>query len=257
MHPPLWLLTILALCATPATAGNDTATLPYASIYKTATINLGGIVNGASRQETRFTIASTRDGVKPQDIRIYIASKTGRIDLAISADGTMVFPLRADLLAENPLIVSNQPRGTMLMTIRHTANTSSKNSRAVDDMIKTGRGRYRDIFNIEAQLTEMVARVDQVKMGRLQPKAGTSPVVVTYRPPAQAPTVHASTSLLIIHSRRGSIKVTPEGDGSFRLVHDPRLAEENPWVSFPPGGKWEATANFTGRVIETAPAILD
>ena len=51
--------------------------------------------------------------VKSSDIRASIDAKAGRIPVLIGPDGAFSVPVREDLLAEDPSIIVNQPRGTM------------------------------------------------------------------------------------------------------------------------------------------------
>jgi len=43
----------------------------------------------------------------------------------------------------------------------------------------------------------------------------------------------------LIHSISGDIKVEADRDGVIRIQYNPKLAEENPWVTFPSDGNWK------------------
>jgi hypothetical protein len=58
-------------------------------------------------------IGSTRPNVRPDEIRLDILSESGRLSIQVRPDGTFAFPLTQDLIDENPLVISNQPKGTL------------------------------------------------------------------------------------------------------------------------------------------------
>jgi hypothetical protein len=58
-------------------------------------------------------VYSKRPDVSPADIRITIASKSGRMVIAPAEDGRVKFPMTETLLAENPWVESNQPQGSL------------------------------------------------------------------------------------------------------------------------------------------------
>jgi hypothetical protein len=51
--------------------------------------------------------------VKTEDLRVFIDARGGPIGVKVDADGNFNVPISDTLLAENPWIVVNQPKGTM------------------------------------------------------------------------------------------------------------------------------------------------
>jgi hypothetical protein len=51
--------------------------------------------------------------VKIADLKVYIDSKDGPIPVGLGTNGIFSVPMRDNLLAENPPILDNQPKGTM------------------------------------------------------------------------------------------------------------------------------------------------
>ena len=70
-----------------------------------------------SRSHTNLALVlqmrSTSPTVKSSDIKVSIEAKSGSIPVAVGPDGAFIVPMRDDLLAEDPWIRVNQPKGTM------------------------------------------------------------------------------------------------------------------------------------------------
>ena len=55
----------------------------------------------------------------PADTTLTIQSHTGAINVPVSRDGAIEnFPISTELLAENPLVVANQPKGSLDLTLQ-------------------------------------------------------------------------------------------------------------------------------------------
>lgn len=64
-------------------------------------------------------IRSKDASVKPSDIKVEARLKSGQVvSISIAADGTFTIPAMPALAQENPLFVSNQPKGTMELDFR-------------------------------------------------------------------------------------------------------------------------------------------
>ena len=99
--------------AEPA-AGDATAT-PYAVLYGAFAAARG--VEEHPRLRAVQRIESKLPGVRAQDIAVVIHDRAGPTRLEIAADGSVAFPMRDDLLAENPQVTSNQPRGSLTLSV--------------------------------------------------------------------------------------------------------------------------------------------
>lgn len=90
----------------------EDAKVPYHNIYQMEKVQVEmGRVYTNLVVDLRMT--PTLPNTKPGDLKVFIDSKSGKIPVAISAEGDFTVPMRDDLLAEDPLIIVNQPRGTM------------------------------------------------------------------------------------------------------------------------------------------------
>ncbi len=157
-------------------------------------------------------MSSDLPGVKPEDIKLYIDSRTGKIPLALNSDGTFSLPLREDLLKENPFIVANQPKGSMSLK----ADVSFRGRLDPEDqaLVEQRKARYASLF-----FAGTISKAKELFWCEFIPDL-----------PTNAPAV--------IHSKQGDIKVSPDQDGVTRIRYDAKLAGENPWVTFPSRGKW-------------------
>jgi hypothetical protein len=102
------------LLLAPPLASAEDARLPYHEIYRLQKAQME-----LSRAHTNLALVlqmrSTQTGVKDSDITAFIDAKSGPIPVPIGADGVFSVPVRDDLLAEDPWIKVNQPRGTMAL----------------------------------------------------------------------------------------------------------------------------------------------
>lgn len=101
---------MLSLCAVGVQAGS----VPYASLYR-------ALEPGLKLEKYDRLLAVQRIhsklAAKPQTIQVRIQARSGAIDIPIAADGRIRFPLTADLLAENPVVESNQPAGSLSLSV--------------------------------------------------------------------------------------------------------------------------------------------
>ena len=58
-----------------------------------------------------MVMQSTLPDVKSSDLAVYIESKSGKIPVEVRTAGDFAVPMRDDLLAEDPWLITNQPRG--------------------------------------------------------------------------------------------------------------------------------------------------
>jgi hypothetical protein len=101
---------LLFALAGPALAEN--ARLPYHQFYRAQKAR-----EDLNRAHTNLlvvlTLQSTLPDVKTSDLAVYIEARAGKIPIEIGAAGDFTIPMRDDLLAEDPWIIINQPKGTM------------------------------------------------------------------------------------------------------------------------------------------------
>ncbi|HVF34413.1 MAG TPA: hypothetical protein VND91_03760 [Candidatus Saccharimonadia bacterium] len=91
------------------------AEIEYAVIHRA--LGAAGEVAAYPRLRAVQRIESKRDGVAPRAIGIAIRARRGRIEVPVGDDGTIALPLDDALLAENPVVETNQPEGSLTLTI--------------------------------------------------------------------------------------------------------------------------------------------
>lgn len=88
--------------------------VPYSSLYQALAPGLQ--IAQFDRLIARQRIVSRRPDVRPETIKVRILAKAGAIDVSASEIGDISFPMTEALLAENPLVESNQPKGSLSLS---------------------------------------------------------------------------------------------------------------------------------------------
>lgn len=108
-------LLAVALCVLAPLAWGAEREIPYASMHKVLA-RLDNLPEGKYfHASARFS--STDPEVPTGAITLVVRSKSGDIPVPIAADGVAGFPLRDDLLAENPPVVTNVGKGHLNVTL--------------------------------------------------------------------------------------------------------------------------------------------
>jgi hypothetical protein len=89
--------------------------IPYAEMHKPLA-RLAGIPDGKFFR-ARMRFASNDPAVPTPDIKLVVRSRAGDIAVPIGADGSGAFPLRDDLLKENPPVVTNVAAGKLQVRV--------------------------------------------------------------------------------------------------------------------------------------------
>lgn len=105
----------MLLCAlTPLALAADRE-IPYAEMHEPLA-RVAGIPDGKYFR-ARMQFVSNDPAVATPDIKLVIRSRAGDIAVPIGADGSAAFPLRDDLLKENPPVVTNVAKGKMQVRV--------------------------------------------------------------------------------------------------------------------------------------------
>jgi hypothetical protein len=202
---------LLSLLAGPVLAGN--ARLPYHQLYNAqkaqADLNLAH-----TNLVVMLTMQSTLPSVKTSDLSAYIEAKTGRIPIEIGAVGDFSIPLRDDLLAEDPWIIINQPKGTMKLDWQ-VGVVTGRITRSV---------RYARLLK-PVQESEDV----QEQMRRFFP--GSPKLVMTGLKLAFP--ASQTKAIVVIHAKGGDRTLEADEHGEVILPLTADLLEEDPEVSLP------------------------
>lgn len=110
------LLTLLATVMFASVGvAQSSGNTPYAVLY--AALKPALEVRRFDRLEARSNVQSKSPTVRPDQIRMEIRSKAGLRKLSVAANGDFEFPLDDALLSENPEVVSNQPKGSLTLSV--------------------------------------------------------------------------------------------------------------------------------------------
>jgi len=216
----------------------DNATLPYATVCRLVAMDLKGVA-GLTNQEMRLTTRSKKPGVQSSDICLHIASTNGKIRLPLNPDGTFTLPISEALLNENPMIVANQPKGSMVMdgsiTLKGRLTAGAGN-----------RQRYSSLFFLQ----DIKDRLTNADFGELPMSNAMARTAVTVQ---LIPQSDAQTATVVVESAVGRIAVPRHVDGTFHLRYDTSLAKENPWVLMPTNHRWKVVTELQEEAEQRRP----
>lgn len=105
------LIPSLAVAADDAAAGAT----PYLALYQV--LAPARSIRAYDRLVAVERVQSKSPDVRAQDIRITIRAKRGAIAVPVAADGSVDFPADESLQAENPPVETNQPKGSLMLSV--------------------------------------------------------------------------------------------------------------------------------------------
>jgi len=203
------------MCLAPSLASAEDARLPYHLLREMQMAQLE-----MSRSHTNLAIVlemrSTLPDVKYSDITAYIDAKSGKIPVPIGAAGAFAVPVREDLSAEDPWIIVNQPKGTMVLSWQ--AGLAPALVRQMTNALHYGR------------LMRVVQGCDEVQESMRQffpgaPHLTANGLRLIFRSSAIAPAA-------IIHARGGDRRLRADTLGELVIPIDGDLMEEDPVMTF-------------------------
>jgi hypothetical protein len=206
----LWLV-----CLAPPAAWAEDARLPYHLLRGMQMAQLE-----MSRGHTNLAIVlqmrSTLPDVKYSDITAYMDAKAGKIPVPIGAAGSFAVPLREDLSAEDPWIIVNQPKGTMILSWQ--AGLAPALVRQMTNAL-----HYGPLMRVVRECDEVQESMRQFFPGA--PRLTAVGLRLIFRSSAIAP-------MAIIHARDGDRRLPADTLGELVIPIDGDLMEENPMMTF-------------------------
>ena len=210
---PCVLLTVLLLA--PRLARGEDARLPYHELCRIQQKQLE-----LGRLHTNLVLAlqmsSTNTNVNYSNITAVIDAKSGRIPIPIGAEGAFSVPLREDLVAEDPWIIVNQPRGTMQLSWH--AGLAPSLARQMTNTL-----HYGPLMRVVRECDEVQESMRQFFPGA--PRLTAVGLKLTFRSSAIAPAA-------IIHARDGNRRLPADTLGELIVPVDGDLMEEDPVMTF-------------------------
>jgi hypothetical protein len=107
-----WMLALVGLGLAMTAYSDDQARIPYNLVCEIQR-SQAKVSQTHTNLQIVLRIRSTQPEVTPGDVRVYIDSKDGAIPVKLDGEGNFSVPIRDSLVAENPWLIVNQPKGTM------------------------------------------------------------------------------------------------------------------------------------------------
>lgn len=187
----------LLLVALPAGAGE----VPYRLLYRVLAPSLA--IERFPRLVAVQRVESKLPGVRGSEIELSILSRQGIQRIRVDDDYRVRFPLDEALLAEDPLVRSNQPQGSLAVSV--TFEIALNDQRIL---------RYQDLLEGMQQAEQALGMVERQLADRRV--AG-----IEFLFPADT-----GASLTIIDARREELLLA-NAAGFIRLRRDPALADSS------------------------------
>ncbi len=137
---------LLWCAAAPLSA--ETAKTNYRSVY--GVFHASAVVDKYPRLIAISKIESKDPSVSPASIKIEIKARSGTIQVPIDAGGRASFPMTAELVEENPAIVSDQPAGSLRVSLAVEVHPPTVARLAFAEMLKA----MEDVESATAALSQ-------------------------------------------------------------------------------------------------------
>jgi hypothetical protein len=180
--------------------------VPYRALHQALAPGL--VFAEFDRLIVRQRVRSRISGVTPAKIKIQILSNKGTIDVPIAENGDIRFPMTEPLLAENPLVQSNQAKGSLSLSATMAIKISAARSM-----------RYSDLFEAALQAVSALKRINPNQKSIRVPRVD---FFFDEKAEAQLDLVSEKMEQTLIANARGVI--------SLRIDDD--LRQQNPEIRF-------------------------
>jgi hypothetical protein len=205
----VWLLGLAGLIFPCSAQSAEQARIPYSLVCQIQR-SQAKVSQTYTNLQIVLRMRSLTPEIAPEDLRVYIDSKSGPIPVKLDADGNFSVPLRDSLVNENPWIVVNQPKGTMKLEW----NVGVIGVRPISGM------RYRDLMR---PLEEVQS------VGREIARGGSKLTVLGLKlifPKEKQATI-------VIRARQGDRVFKTDPNHALVIPLEPALLDENPEIAMP------------------------
>ncbi|MFK5921816.1 MAG: hypothetical protein QM496_06525 [Verrucomicrobiota bacterium] len=190
------------------------AQLPYHELVKIAQSD-----SSQNKMEGQLTFVLASNNQVPLDqIVLTLQLKKGPLTLPLDDKGHFSLPFSESLMEENPLMVSNQPRGSLSLKFTLSVPEMGK---VEPPKVVEGKVKYRQVFQSLVKFKQAMKKVD-TRFG----EDGNQQLAVQCVTGAGG---------LTVHLKFGSRKLKAAADGTVWLLYDERLFQEDPSISVPEG----------------------
>ena len=132
-------------------AANDLARLPYSQLLRIAQSDARAAKDAKSY---KLRIQSRNSAVTAKDIELYLDVKDAPLVLVVDNDGFVEVPHTQELVASNPDLVANQPRGSLNIFVDLDV------PRVSPPEIKDGKVAYQELFRPLVEIQTEMRKVD-------------------------------------------------------------------------------------------------
>ncbi len=203
---PMTLAFVASSAFLLAPAAGAERTIPYADMHSMfARLEK---LQGGKYFHADARLSSSDPEVPTANLKLVIQSKGGDIAVPIAADGTASFPVRADLLAENPPVLTNTAKGTLQLSVALRVEAPPAE-----------RFRYGLMVAMQEEAGAMIRK--QGMMARmLAPDFGA---LLIHFPAGTKATA-------TVESAKGSVSITADAEGAIRIPDRRDWRREDPWI---------------------------
>ncbi len=207
-------------------AANDLARLPYAQLLRIAQSDARAAKDAKSY---KLRIQSRNSAVTAKDIELYLDVKDAPLVLVVDNDGFVEVPHTPELVASNPDLVANQPRGSLNIFV------DLEVPRVSPPEIKDGKVAYQELFRPLVEIQTEMRKVDPTfgltgqQQFVLEVETGKEPIKIT--------------------RAFGARTYRPNEKGKVYMIMESYLYEENPQV--------EITDKAKMNVLPASPEEID
>ena len=200
----LTILLLVAALSSSAASANEPGQIPYAALHK--------VLSRAQQVQhpklRALVTVKSKAAQAAEKITMVIQAKSGRIEVPVSSDGEIRnFPISPELLKENPMVLTNQPKGSSELQVQLEA--------LVPDTLTYS---YRELASV----------LDDAN-AELKKQAGVLSILM---PRARALTFKfrdGGKQTLTVQGTQPQV-LTSNADGAIRLEIDKTLAAQDPQV---------------------------
>ncbi len=232
----IWIFGIacsaMAQSETASDKRDEPAQLPYQQLVKIAHSDSSQPKEKLTFKKLTFTLESNI-GIPLNQITLTLQLKKGPLPIPIDPKGQFTIPFSDQLLAENPLMVSNQPSGSLKLKFTLAVPEMGKME---PPKVVDGKVKYQAVFQSLVKLKEAMKKMDS-RFG----EDGSQQLAVQFVTGGKA---------ITIHQNFGSRTLKARGDSTVWLLYDARLYEENPDISVPEGTEFYVRSASPGKVKE-------
>lgn len=126
------------------------ARLPYSNLVGMAQVDQ----NDPNLKSFKMNISSSLKGVPPEKIELILDTRAQPLHLIVNDKGVFEVPWSKDLLAENPFLIANQPKGTLNISFKMVVPPFNP------PKIVGGKIKYKALFQPLIELQSHVRKVD-------------------------------------------------------------------------------------------------